>query len=87
MSSDTEIYLDLSLVSLYPSQITLYRSLHAHWWLILESTVQEILYLGSPSIITGTGASCILLEKKLDMAGSSMDIWKTRWTEYMDSGR
>ena len=74
MSSDTEIYLDLSLVSLYPSQITLYRSLHAHWQLILESTIQEILYLGSPSIITGIGASCILLEKKLDMAGSSMDI-------------
>jgi len=68
---------DPSLVSSYPSQITLYRSLYAHQQLILESTIQEISYLGSPSIMTGAGASCILLEKVLDTAGSSMDIWKT----------
>ena len=86
-SSDAEIYLDLSLVSSYPNQITLYRSLHACWWLILESTIQEISYLGSPSIMTGAEASCILLEKVLDVAGSSMDTWKTGWTERMDSGR
>jgi len=72
-----EIYLDLSPVSSYPSQITLYRSLHAHWQSILESTIREISYLGSPSIMTGAGASYILLEKVLDMAGSSMDTWKT----------
>jgi len=33
--------------------------------------------LGSPSIITGAGTSCILLEKELDVAGLSIDIWKT----------
>jgi len=37
--------------------------------------------------MTGVGASYILSEKVLDMAGLSMDTWKTGWTEYMDSGR
>jgi len=77
VSSDIEIYSDLSLVSLYPSQIILYRSLHVFQQLILESTIQEISYLGSLSIITGAGVSCILLEKELDVVGSSMDTWKT----------
>ena len=86
-SSDAGIHLDLSPVSSYPSQITLYRSLYACWRLILESTIWEILYSGSPSIMTGVGASCILLEKVLDVVGSSMDTWKTGWTECMDSGR
>ena len=36
VSSDIEIYSDSSPVSSYPSQITLYRSLHVHQWLILE---------------------------------------------------
>ena len=74
MHSDVGIYLDLSLVSSYPSQITLYKSLHAYWQLILESTIQEISYLGFLSIITGVGTSCILLEKVLDVAGLSIDI-------------
>ena len=87
VSSDAEIHLDLSPVSSYPSQITLYRSLHAYRQLILEFTIQEISYSGFPLIMTGTGASCILLEKVLNIAGLSMDIWKTRWTEHMDSGR
>ena len=73
MSSNVEIYSDLSLVFLYPSQITLYRSLHVFQQSILESTIQEISYLGSLSIITGAGVSCILLEKELDVVGSSMD--------------
>jgi len=73
VSSNVEIYSDLSLVFLYPSQITLYRSLHVFQQSILESTIQEISYLGSLSIITGAGASCILLEKELDVVGSSMD--------------
>jgi len=73
VSLDTEIYLDSSLVSSYPSQITLYRSLYAHQQSILESTIREISYLGSPSIMTRAGAGCILLEKVLDVAGSSMD--------------
>ena len=77
MSSDIEIYSDLSLVSLYPSQIILYRSLHIFQQSILESTIQEISYLGSLSIITRAGVSCILLEKELDITGLSMDIWKT----------
>ena len=77
MSSDIEIYSDLSLVFLYPSQITLYRSLHVFQQSILESTIQEISYLGSLSIITGAGVSCIFLEKELDVVGSSMDTWKT----------
>ena len=77
MSLDVGIYSDLSLVSSYPSQIILYRSLHTYWQFILESTIQEISYSGSPSIITGTGAGCVLLEKKLDMVGSSVNIWKT----------
>jgi len=37
--------------------------------------------------MTGAGAGCILLEKVLDVVGSSMDTWKTGWTEHMDSGR
>ena len=65
--------LDLSPVSSYPSQITLYKSLHACRQSISKSTIQEILYLGSLLIITGVGASCILSEKVLDMVGSSMD--------------
>ena len=73
VSLDVGIYSDLSPVSSYPSQITLYRSLHAHWRSILESTIQEISYSGFPSIITGVEASCILSEKVLDVVGSSMD--------------
>ena len=67
------IHLDLSPVSSYPSQITLYRSLYACRQLILESTIQEISYSGFPSIMTGVEAGCILLEKVLDVAGLSMD--------------
>ena len=87
VSLDVGIHLNSSPVSSYSNQITLYRSLHACWQLIFESTIQEISYLGSSSIITGAGAGYILLEKVLDMAGSSMDIWKTGSTERMDSGR
>jgi len=86
-SSDVGIYSDSSPVFSYPSQITLYRSLHAHQQSILESTIQEISYSGSLSIMTGAGAGCILSEKVLDVAGSSIDTWKTEWTECMDSGR
>ena len=86
-SSDAGIYSDSSLVSSYPNQITLYRSLHACRWSILESTIREISYSGSLSIMTRAGASCILSEKVLDVVGSSMDTWKTGWTECMDSGR
>ena len=74
VSSDVEIYLDSSLVSSYFNQITLYRSLHAHQQSILESTIREISYLCSPSIMTEAGTGCILLEKVLDVVGSSMDI-------------
>ena len=77
VSLDVGIHLDSSPVSSYPSQITLYRSLHAHQQSILESTIQEISYSGFLSIITGAEASYILSEKVLDMAGSSMDTWKT----------
>jgi len=73
VSSDAGIYSDSSLVSSYPSQIILYRSLHAYWQSILESTIREISYLDLLSIITGAEAGCILLEKVLNMAGSSMD--------------
>jgi len=87
VSSDMEIHSDLSPVFSYLSQITLYRSLHAHQRSILESTIWEISYSGSPSIMTGAGTGYILLEKVLDVAGSSMDTWKTGWTECIDSGR
>ena len=82
-----KIYSDLFLVSSYPSQITLYRSLHACWQSISESTIQEISYLGSLLIITRVGASCVLSEKELNVVGSSMDTWKTGWIEHIDSGR
>ena len=72
MSLDVGIHSDLSPMSLYPSQITLYRSLHVCWQSILESTIQVILYLGFLSIITRAKASCVLLEKELDMAGLSI---------------
>ena len=87
VSSDAGIHSDSSPVFSYPSQITLYRSLHAHRRSILESTIWEISYSGSLSIMTGVGAGCILSEKVLDVAGSSIDTWKTGWTERMDSGR
>ena len=77
MSSVAGIYSDSSLVFLYPSQIILYKSLHAHWQFILESTICKILYSGFLSIITGAETSCVLSEKELNIAGSSMDIWKT----------
>ena len=73
VSLDAGIHSDLSPVSLYPSQITLYKSLYAYQWLILESTIQEIPYSGSPLIMTGVGAGCILSEKVLNIAGSSMN--------------
>ena len=71
------IHSDSSPVSSYSSQITLYRSLHACWQLILESTIQEISYSGFLSIMIGAEAGCIFLEKVLNMAGLSMDTWKT----------
>ena len=74
ISSDIGIYSDLFSVSLYSSQITLYKSLYTCWQLILESTIQEISYLCSLLIITSVEVSCVLLEKELDMAGSSIDI-------------
>jgi len=74
MSSNVGIHSDSSPVSSYLSQFILYRSLHACWQSILESTIQEISYLGFLSIITRVGAGCILLKKVLDVAGSSMDI-------------
>ena len=37
--------------------------------------------------MTGAEAGYILLEKVLDVVGSSMDTWKTGWTECMNSGR
>ena len=77
MNLDVGIHSDSSGVSLYSSQIILYRSLHAHWQSILESMIQEISYLDSPSIMTGAGTGCILLEKMLNVVGSSMDTWKT----------
>jgi len=39
VSSDAEIYSYSFPVSSYPSQITLYRSLHTHQQSILESTI------------------------------------------------
>jgi len=73
ISSDVGIHSDSSPVSSYSSQITLYRSLYACQWLILEYTIWEISYSDSLSIITEVGASCVLLEKELDMVGLSMD--------------
>ena len=72
MSLDMEIYSNLSLVSLYSRQITSYRSLYVYQQLILEfikATIWEISYLDSLLIITGVEASCVLLEKALDVAG------------------
>jgi len=73
VSSNIGIHSDSSPVSSYSSQITLYRSLHTCQQLILESTIQEISYLGSLLIITGVEASCVFLEKELDVACSSMN--------------
>ena len=87
MSLDIGIYSDLSSVSLYSSQIILYKSLHVCWKSILESTIWEILYLVSLLIITSVEASCILLGKELDVVGLSIDIWETGWTEHIESER
>ena len=72
-----KIYSDLSLVSSYLSQITLYKSLHTHQQSILKFTIQEISYSGPLSIMTRVGTSCILSGKVLNVVGSSMDTWKT----------
>ena len=41
---------------------------------ILESTIWEISYLGSPSIITEAVAGCVLLEKELDVVDFHRDL-------------
>ena len=74
VSSNVGIHSDSSPVFSYSSQITLYRILHAYQQSILESTIQEISYSSSLSIISGVEASCILSEKVLDMVDLSMDI-------------
>ena len=74
-------------VSSYPSHITLYSSLHALWQSILESTILEISYSGSPSMITSTGGNSEHCWKVLDVAGSSIETWNTGWAALMVSGR
>ena len=91
VSSDVEIHSDLSPMSSYPNQITLYRSLHAHRWLILESTIQEISYSSSSSIMTGAKVSqisyslVVILElsgvlevqyKEIMMSSINKDNWR-----------
>jgi len=71
--SDTEIHLNLSLMSSYPSQITLYKSLYICWQSILESTIGEISYLGSLLIITSVETGYVLLRKELDVVGLNID--------------
>jgi len=59
-SSVASNHLESLSVSSYPSHITLYSSLHALQQSILESTILEISYSGSPSMITsaGRGSEC-----------------------------
>jgi len=45
------------------------------WWSILESTILEISYSGSPSMITGAGGGSERCWKVLGVAGSSMEMW------------
>ena len=87
VSSIVGIHSDSSPVSSYPSQITLYKSLHARQQSILESTIWEISYLGFPSIMIRAGTSCNLLEKVLDVAGLSMDTWKNSSTQSIIVGK
>ena len=74
-------------VSSYPSHITLQSSLHALRQSILESTILEISYSGSPSMITGAGGGLERCWKVLGVAGSSIETWNTGWTALMVSGR
>ena len=74
VSLDAVIHSDSSPVSLYPNQITLYRSLHAHQWLILESTIREISYSGSPSIMTGAVLRSMPSGDSMDMGQGYDDI-------------
>ena len=55
-------------------------SLRAYWQSILESTIQEISYLGSLSIMTGVEAGCILSEKVLDVAVVATTYHKDKWS-------
>ena len=80
-------YLELLLVSLYPSHITLYSSLHVLRRSILESTILEISYSGSPSMITGAGRSLEYCWKVLGVASSSIETWNTGWIALMVSRR
>ena len=86
-SSITSNYLESLLVSSYPSHIILYSSLHALQWSILESTILEISYSGSPSMITGAGRGSECCWKVLGVASSSIETWNTRWTALIVSGR
>ena len=74
-------------VSLYPSHITLYSSLHALRQSILEPTILEISYSGSPSMITSAGRGLERCWKVLGMASSSIETWNTGWAALMVSGR
>ena len=73
VSSVTGIHSDSSPVSSYPNQITLYRSLHACRRSILESTIREISYSGSLSIMTGAGPAVFSRRKCLMW-------WVQAWT-------
>ena len=61
--------------------------MHALRWSILESTILEISYSGSPSMIIGAGGGSERCWKELGVAGSSMETWNTGWTALMVSGR
>jgi len=61
--------------------------LHALRRSILESTILEISYSGSPSMIIGAGGGLERYWKVLGMAGSSIETWNMGWTALMVSRR
>jgi len=53
----------------------------------LESTIHEILYSDSPSIMNSIRAGWVLLKKVIEVVGLSMEIYKTGCIESIDSWR
>ena len=56
-------------------------------FVILESRIEDILYSGSPSMMTGGSGTEFRPEKGFGVAGSIMETWNTGWIERMLSGR
>ena len=73
-SSVVEIHKDSCSVPLYPAHLTRYCNLHLYCQSSLESRISEILYLGSPSMLTGGGGGWMQLGMVFGVDGLRMEM-------------